>query len=224
MRRCSALAGTALLALTHLANANGDAKLHVMLQGESSDAMKELVLAQGGSITHELPIIDAVGANLDRGQLERVLETGLVARHIDDLAVDPGEEEEPLTGDCDVSGSLELSWQGNGFDWRLFNKREEAAVLRALELGWPPALGRITSITLDGQALPNVTLAGYSAGGLELELPSDKAPQLAGNAELQVRFQNSGDAVQHDIDAKLEFTGDCSTELVPGYVDNHENY
>ena len=46
----------------------------VIVQGPSVEAVKRLVLAAGGTVTHELSIIDAVGAELTKRQRERVLE------------------------------------------------------------------------------------------------------------------------------------------------------
>ncbi len=98
--------------------------LHVMLQGRSADAMRTLVAAEGGTLTHYLPIINAVGAELTRPQLDRILASEQVDRHIDDLSVNP-EEDAPEEPPCDVGGALELDFTERGFDWRLYNKLEK---------------------------------------------------------------------------------------------------
>ena len=45
-------------------------------------------------ITHDLHIINAVGAKLSQSQLEQVLESPLVERFIDDLSLPESVEEE----------------------------------------------------------------------------------------------------------------------------------
>lgn len=220
------LAGATLLAISLNTSSGNDEMLHVMLQGDSSDAMRALVLAEGGSITHDLPIINAVGASLSREQFELILNSDQVLRYIDDLAVSGEEEEEAQEHDCDVGGGLELQWQAGGFDWPLFNKREEPASLSRVELAWPAGLGKIQSIELDGRALQATLWEKQAAGTLDITLPKKPVLELNAKSELQVRFTSpsSPPPVQRDIDARLEFAGGCSTELVPGYPDNHENF
>ncbi len=187
--------------------------LHVMLQGESAEAMSELVSAAGGTITHSLPVIDAVGATLDRQQLEGILGGEAVQRYIDDLAVNPdAEETEPKA--CDVGGALELDFGPQGFDWRLYNKLPQAAELTGLSLSWPKALGPLTSLAVAGTAVPAAQLQTQTPGALDLA--SLKAPlPLPGEAQalLSARFQqpvsgNAG-ALQSAIDVALSFTGGC---------------
>ena len=45
-----------------------------MLQGSSSEGLRDLVTRHGGEITHDLHIIDAVGARLSRAQLDEILD------------------------------------------------------------------------------------------------------------------------------------------------------
>ena len=62
--------------------------LQVLVQGASSGQIAKLVIAAGGDVTHDLHIIDAVGARLSPG-----INCGLLLHHlsftryIDDLAI-----------------------------------------------------------------------------------------------------------------------------------------
>jgi serine protease AprX len=79
-------------------------KLHVMLQGASPVDLAALVESKGGSITHELHIIDAVGATVTQEQLDQVLTSPLVSRHIDDLLVKENEEDaQQKSPHCDAA-------------------------------------------------------------------------------------------------------------------------
>ena len=80
-----------------------------MLQGESSSNIKGLVEANGGKVTHDLRIINAVGAEITQSQLDLVSTSPLVHRVIDDLAVS-GDQPEDSNRECNVGGSLELDF------------------------------------------------------------------------------------------------------------------
>ena len=105
MRNSSLIATLALLYLAagHTpAAAQGEAlqqQLSVMLQGSSAIGLRELVEEHGGEVTHDLPIIDAVGARLTRSQLDAVLMSPLVSRHIDDLSLQETPPQEPTVPD-----------------------------------------------------------------------------------------------------------------------------
>ena len=116
-------------------------QLHVMLQGGTAPELRALVETQGGSVTHDLHIIDAVGAMLTPAQLDEVLKSPLVTRHISDLAASPPDEE-PDTA-CEVGGALELDFKHTGIRWTLYNKRKGPATLESLDLVWPKSLGTI---------------------------------------------------------------------------------
>ena len=68
--------------------------LQVMLQGSSAAELAALVKRVGGDVTHELHIIDAVGATMTSAQLDRVLQSPFISRYIDDLAPSESPEEE----------------------------------------------------------------------------------------------------------------------------------
>ena len=82
----------------------------IMLQGSSAAGLRQLVETSGGTVTHDLHIINAVGAMLTPAQLEEVLKSPLVDRHIDDLSISTPPTDAPSEPDksCDVGGALEL--------------------------------------------------------------------------------------------------------------------
>jgi len=113
----------------------------VMLQGTSARELTELVEQSGGVVTHELHIINAVGAKLTPAQLGEVLKSPLVTRHIDDLSPMERPEEKPDEESCRVRGHIELDFSPRGFRWPLYNKHDAPALLESLELSWPQRLG-----------------------------------------------------------------------------------
>lgn len=224
-----------LLLCSPLEAAEQPEPLKVFLQGESAGELRALVEANGGTVTHELHIIDAVGAWLTPQQLKQVIESPLVSRYYDDLANPPPEQgdAQEKTAECDVAGSLELEVQPAAISWTLHNKRATPAPLRRLELGWPPEMGAIASIALDDKPvlLENRPMAEDNPLTIEFEPSVDTSGRsVEGTMQLRISFSPPAagsaphEARQSDFDLKAHFVGDCSTELAPAYDDNHENF
>jgi serine protease AprX len=202
--------------------------LHVMLQGENADAMQALVAEQDGSITHYLPIINAVGARLEPDQLSSILDTGHVTRFIDDLSIAGREEEAtPDEPECNVGGALELKFSPRDITWQLYNKHSKPARLQSITASWPEQLGRATSVHFGSQPLP-LADTGNPPGELSVEIPDQQVVALDDQAPLKITFSGAmpqGAALQQrDIDIKASFRGDCSSETIPGYADYSSDF
>jgi serine protease AprX len=226
-------AGLALFvrAAPALEAAEAQAPLKVFLQGSSSADLQALVAAQGGTLTHDLHLIDAVGAELTREQLDHVLQSHKVGRFFDDLSVAGQPVEEPADGEasCDIGGSLELDIHDSVVVWTLFNKRDDAASLERLDMAWPEKLGSIRSVTLGNTRLDPEHYQRAPAGSLTLEFDTSaplKVPTLSGTQNLTVTFESASPEPlkQREFEITAKFAGDCSLELIPGYDDNHENF
>ncbi|MEE4143813.1 MAG: S8 family peptidase [Halieaceae bacterium] len=205
--------------------------LRVFLQGRSSTELGSLVTAQGGTITHDLHLIDAVGALLTPEQLEQVRQSPRVMRIFDDLSVsaEPDEAEVEADKPCEVGGSLELTLGDSAISWALFNKKEAPAQLERLELSWPAELGPIKALSLGDTALDPALLHNLTESSALLE-PGDAGkeplPTLTASQGLHIVFSSPASQPLHQRDFEIEasFVGDCSIELIPGYDDNHENF
>ena len=202
-------------------------QLHVMLQGQSAPAMRDLVVMSGGTLTHDLPIISAVGALLTQKQLDQVLESGKVDRYIDDLLItdQPVEEEKPEE-QCLIAGALEINFTPDGISWQIYNQEKETFKLEKLELGWPHRLEGIESITFNGQSIP-ASLYREATETVTIALTASTQLVVQPTSSLDIHFQTPGKApplLQRELKLKASFGDDCSTSLVPGYHDNHENF
>ncbi|MDG2048412.1 MAG: S8 family peptidase [Halioglobus sp.] len=205
--------------------------LDVMLQGSSSVDLSALVEEQGGTVTHDLPIISAVGAKLDRHQLKEILKSPLVTRHIDDLA-----STEKLIGVpqevevCKVRGHIELDFIPDGLEWRLYNKLTSPASMERLELSWPKTLGHVTHISIADATVAPALYDAAALGSLAINFPAAHRPQLKVVDTLTVSFeQPTSKAVQsplrqRDFTLKAVFAEGCATDLVPGYENNNEDF
>ncbi len=203
--------------------------LQVMLQGGSSLELTELVESHGGTISHDLHIINAVGALLTQAQLDEVLKSPLIIRHIDDLSTSEPPEQ-ALDSSCDVGGALELVYNKKGIGWTLYNKLPAPATLEALKLTWPTALGTVERISLGNKTINPGLYRDIKSGPLEIQFTGSNAPMLSGRGDLRVDFKpplsRSPHAAlqQRDFTIEVSFHGDCSAELIPGYENNHENF
>jgi serine protease AprX len=211
--------------LSRAEEANSDS-LKVLLQGTSAADMHTLVKENGGLVTHDLHIINAVGAMVTRQQLDKILESPQVSRFLDDLST-AGEPEEPEEEHCEVDGAVELKLEDSSFSWPLFNKKDKSARLLSVDIRWPEALGKLASLTLGATA---IDLAPYSAektGAISIKLTQKTAPILAKAASLVGTFSSAPSTwandfpTQKDFEITANFEGDCSTELIPGYPDNY---
>lgn len=204
--------------------------LHVLLQGSSAADMTSLVEEAGGTVTHDLHIINAIGAKLQRHQLAHVLKSPLVTRHIDDLSDTKRPVKAPEKEDCKVRGHIELTFLPQGILWPLYNKRSTPAVMEELELAWPPAMGRVTAITVGDNTISSELYRASPTGSLKIKFPASGGPIVKERTDLKINFQSPTPDMtdspprQSDFTLKATFAGGCSDKLVPGYVNNHENF
>jgi serine protease AprX len=204
----------------------------VMLQGSSTAAITDLVKGFGGTITHDLHVINAVGAKLTQSQLDRVLKSPLITRHIDDLAATDAPREKPKKEEenCKVRGHIELDIDPQQIRWPLYNKFPETALLESLSLKWPTSMGTVKELSLGDIKVDAKLYSSASHGSLRVNFPSSARPTIKDKATLIVKFQsatlNSTELPlrQSDFEIEASFVGDCSTDLVPGYENNHEDF
>lgn len=227
-----AFSASLLLSLLDPLTASAEEILQVFLQGASAAELTELVEANGGAVTHSLHIIDAVGAKLTGQQLANIAESPLVSRFIDDLADSevPGKpEEEKDAPPCRVRGHIELDFVENGVSWKLYNKYEKAAAMSSLTLDWPDSLGEIKAMRIGDTAIDRSRYAGNKRTTLSLEFAEEEQPIIEGMERLDIAFTNppksaSATPPQRDFTMEASFVGPCTTKLVPGYENNHEDY
>jgi len=199
-------------------------QLHVMLQGQSTAKLELLVNEMGGTLTHSLPIINAVGAKFTPQQFERAKTSPEVNRYIDDLSLAGPEPEEEDTS-CGVASALELERDGNELTWPLYNKRSLTLKLSKLILEWPAALPSPSTLKLGNQLIPVDSHAQIAPGRLEVSLEAKSRPVLKGIQPLTIGFPKSTSLAltsltQRDFSIDIEFGPECGTSLIPGYANN----
>jgi serine protease AprX len=204
----------------------------VLLQGSSSTELMKLVYDAGGTVTHDLHIINAVGAILSPDQLAQVTASPLILRTIDDLADidDRDDSDADPEPPCRVRGHIELDIGPEGILWRLYNKQSKPATFKTLTLDWPASLGNVRSIKLGDRTLSTTDARTGKSNSLSFNFTDSDAPVIASQSELVASFANPIPAHgvnktrQSDFNIGVSFEAGCSDKLAPAYANNHEDF
>ncbi len=189
--------------------------VRVMLQGSSTQELAGLARRAGANITHELPIINAIGATISEAKLAKLIDNDAVTRHITDLSVqiEPQEEVDQAAA-CDVVGALEIDVKDQSVTWALFNK------------GAPVTLSSFSATVKSGDfTLLSTTLNGSAVGVTNKPEVSGSAVLKQGKNLLRFNFASDSDASlplsQPLFQLSAQFANDaenCETKLIKGYA------
>ena len=164
-------------------------------------------------------------------QLDEILESPIITRHIDDLSPTDRPEEEPDKDEsCKVRGHIELDFTPQGVLWPLYNKRAEPTSIAKLEFTWPSYLGSVKAVSVGDTRVAPTLYRDAGKGSLTIDFPASTGPVVEETADLKISFQPliSSEAYpplhQGDFTLEISFVGECSTKLVPGYENNHEDF
>ncbi|WP_439107883.1 S8 family peptidase [Congregibacter sp.] len=193
--------------------------LLVMLQGDDLDVISESLRAHGATITHHLPIINAVGAQMSAAQLAAVKEnTPGIKRIIDNLAWTP-EPEAPDTSQCSLRSSIELHWSDSRASWRLFNKSKAPLTVTRGRLSWPAELGQLEAASWGSSPLLTKEITEKPG---DIVWSRDKPLTVGANEQIELHFEFEHSpkaiaALQNDIVLEAKVSEDCVAKLVPSY-------
>lgn len=189
-----------------------------MLQDPRAEEMRAAVAQSGGEITHDLPIIDAIGARVSRGQLDAIKERMPdIARIIDDLAWTP-EPEPPTDDECHLAGSIELSWADARADWILFNKGKAPLAVTDVSLDLNDGAPSLRSANLGAWSLK----ARDAGNERNYAWTNEKGLVVTPGASVSLRmhFENTPDnprAAQRALTLTASAGTECVTSLAPIY-------
>jgi hypothetical protein len=203
--------------------------LLVMLQGQNLQAIKDSVTTHGALITHELPIINAIGASMTATQLDAVKrDTPGLERVIDDLAWTPDRESPSPEDDkqCPLTSGLELHWQSSAASWVIHNKGNETLQLTEGTISWPGILGALTEANIDSAG--HAPLHVVQAGPNEASWGRQEGLHLPPHSKLTLQFVFSRApadpaSIQAQIKLSVRRDENCETKLIPGYAEPDED-
>lgn len=225
----TAIAFYLFTSVAHGAESSEDDLLLVMLQGQNLDAIKDSVTNHGALITHELPIINAVGASMTSTQLDAVKRnTPGLERIIDDLAWAPGRETPNPQGDeqCPLAGGLELGWRGSTASWVIYNKSSKTLELTQGSISWPGTLGQLLEVRSDSAELDPLKVTQSSPN--QASWGTQPGLSLPPNSRLTLQFifdaaPADPALIQSQITLSVRSDEDCETTLIPGYAEPDED-
>ena len=184
--------------------------IQVLLQGPDSEKLLAALQSAGGSLTHDLPIVNGVGGELALDALDALRDSPGVQRVVEDF--NPGKP--PATRDCAVAGDLQLSFGPQEIQWRLHNFSPSTVQLTGLDGNWPNAWGSVT-IKLRTQPGEEPALLSKAAKSGEPVLVNIELPP--GPSTLALHFSNPLESPQQDDIDLLVRSSICDAELLPAY-------
>lgn len=220
--------GTFALALTLLtplcATTSVAEPIQVLLQGDDPQAMREVLQAHGGHLTHELRIIDGIGGWIDGSQLDPLRQAAKNTRVVEDF----NPPAEPPERDCPVDGALDIELHGNTARWNIHSFRTDTTSLTGINIEWVESLelGKLENLSLRDATGKSQTLFEDRDSPIAL---SGSWLLPAGISQLELQFENAPQkpplpsALQNALTLSLDF-GDCRVELPKAYSNNHRDF
>ena len=96
MSPIKSIAGALVLLLSSACATLNQAPYSVLLQGGNLDVLSEQVVAAGGEVTHQLPVINGIGAKLSQAAIDQLQQSAEVERLIIDQGVtEPSQDAQP---------------------------------------------------------------------------------------------------------------------------------
>ncbi len=184
--------------------------IQLLLQGPDSEKLLAALQSAGGSLTHDLPIVNGVGGELALDALDALRDSPGVQRVVEDF--NPGKP--PATRDCAIAGDLQLSFGPQEIQWRLHNFSPSTVQLTGLDGNWPNAWGSVT-IKLRTQPGEEPALLSKAAKSGEPVLVNIELPP--GPSTLALHFSNPLESPQQDDIDLLVRSSICDAELLPAY-------
>ncbi len=199
------LAFVSVFAITEWNGGIGDAERFIV-QASSVDAAEEAVRQVGGTVTHELSLINAVGAELTATEREAVASADGVRRVYADRTVKTD------TVLCSLAGSADLEFSGDGASWLVTNNGDQTAVLYGAVLFWPKQNEELERVRFGGVTLWSGEREGISAK-LEFSRSGTGARSLApGDSKYFEAEYDDREGKQEDYEIRLFFDRGCDVE------------
>jgi hypothetical protein len=118
----------------------------VIIQAVDTEAAREAVERAGGTISHELGVIDAVAAELTATQIETVSRAFGVTRVQANVSV------KTASAECRMFEN-KFKMDGKKIEWELVNEENQTLTLDRLTVMWPPMAGALKKLDVGAKFL-----------------------------------------------------------------------
>ena len=186
---------------------------HYIVQSLSLADAQSAVSAVGGTITHELGIIRAVGASLSPAQVARLESRGDIRAVFRDRRVS-------TASSCGLAAGPTF-FDNDKFSWTVTNTGTSTVTIGAISIAWPTVNGALKKIRLDGDDIWKVEAEPPYAQVIDGWHDDVRRRQLAPgqSAELLFEFDNNIDWNEANYTIFIDVEQGCSLEFTPRAMD-----
>jgi hypothetical protein len=185
----------------------------VLLQGDDISVLRERVLKVGGIVTHELPLINGIGARVNDTQLTLLKTLSKLNSVTENQAVFTSGSLQ----NCLVYGSHVAELTDNSIRWNLYNARDIQAVVDNMSFKWPKALGSSFVVTVNG-ILYYSGVINPDSEHLSVDIMDSAKLEPYKSITVKISFEDGGveNYQQSDFSIDVHFKQTCDISLVKG--------
>ncbi len=133
-----------------------------IVQANSLQQAKDLVAEVGGSVTHELRVINAVGATLTDAQLDALQRSDAIRRVYEDVQLETTSvSDDPPT--CRLAADAEIELETDDANWYVTNDTKATAKLKRIVAFWPKTNEELNRVKFGDVQLYSGKIEGVSA-------------------------------------------------------------
>ncbi len=184
-----------------------------IVQAESLTQAKDLVTRVGGSITHELRVINAVGATLTERQLDALRESDKLRRVYKDrqLETTAAIDDPPV---CRLAADAHIELENDDANWYVTNDTRETVTIKRIVAFWPKSNDELNQVELDNVVVFSGEIEGVSAAFDGANTGASSSTLSIGPGErMRVEFQFEELLRQPDsYEFRLTFDNGCIAE------------
>lgn len=161
------IAGLATFTHTTYRSEHQDTQSYIV-QAQSLEQATALVMEAGGEITHELRIINAVGARLTTTQVTALRSMEGVRRVYEDRGVtvsdtEPSMNDTDVVPGCELTASDNLVFSSDGISWQITNTSDIDIHLKKAMLFWPASNYRLRELEVGDSEIHDGAIYGVNA-------------------------------------------------------------
>ena len=206
-----------------------------IVQAESLAQARELVTRVGGSVSHELRVINAVGATLTERQLDALRQSEQLRRVYNDrqLETTTNNDNRPV---CRLAAARQIELEADDADWYVTNDTKTTVTIERIVAFWPKKNRVLNEIEFNDVAVFSGKIAGVSAAfdvadsgassstlsigpgeRVRVEFQFEKLLRQPDSYEFRLTFDN-GCVAEYPAPPPAPFEGDSDTEAKRTYV------
>ncbi len=189
--------------------------IQVLIQGENQQKLATVLLGYQGTVTHWLPMVDAIGGTIPAHQLEALELDSEVRRVVADLNLEESPEQRP----CHLGGSLEMTFAESRLSWAVFNFSEQSIPLQSISVDWPAEVNAPSVMRLANRQLP---IGSQPTSRVEIEVTDIALPP--GFTVLEIDWPSLPAGLKQS-DVSIVLGGaQCDAKSTPAYPNYSNDY